>query len=125
LCQTAACLGIEITPQSMDDRFGPKSSELRLKVLASGVEKMITSDSVGIPLLQRFNGVYFQDSSTIMLPDELKEVWEGCGRSSPQNTSASVKPQVQPTMAYLDRSVGEITGYDYSALEISYKLINN
>jgi hypothetical protein len=68
LCQTAACLGIEITPQSMDDRFGQKSSELMLKLLESGVEKVITSEKVSIPLLQRFNGVYLQDSSTIMLP---------------------------------------------------------
>jgi len=40
LCQTAACLGIEITPQSMDDRFSQKSSEFMLKVLESGVEKV-------------------------------------------------------------------------------------
>jgi hypothetical protein len=52
----------------MDDRFGQKSSELMLKLLESGVEKVITSEKVSIPLLQRFNGVYLQDSSTIMLP---------------------------------------------------------
>jgi hypothetical protein len=60
---------------------------------------------VCIPLLQRFNGVYIQDSSTIMLPDELKEVWEGCGGSSPQNTSSSVKLQVQ-----LDLLSGTLVG---------------
>jgi len=100
LCQTAACLGIEITPQSMDDRFSQKSSELMLKVLESGVEKVIISDPVSIPLLKRFNGVYIQDSSTITLPDELKEVWEGCGGSSSQNTSSSVKLQVQLDLLY-------------------------
>lgn len=100
LCQTAATLGIEITPQSLDDRFGIKSSELMLKVLESSLEKVVTSDPVCIPLLQRFNGVYIQDSSTITLPDELKEVWEGCGGSSSQNTSSSVKLQVQLDLLY-------------------------
>jgi len=81
LCQTAACLGREITPQSLDDRFSLQSSELMIKLLESGVEKVITKDPVSIPLLQRFNGGYIQDSSTITLPDELKEnmerMWRG------------------------------------------------
>jgi hypothetical protein len=100
LCQTATILGIEITPQSLDDRFSQKGSELMLKLLETAVEKVITSEQVCIPLLQRFNGVYLQDSSTITLPDELKEVWEGCGGSSLQNTSSSVKLQVQLDLLY-------------------------
>jgi len=31
------------------------------------------------------------DTSTVVLPDELSGIWEGCGGSSPKNTSSSVK----------------------------------
>lgn len=55
---------------------------------------MIATEPVAIEILQRFNGVYLIDSSVIRLPDELAEVWVGCGSSSPLNTSSSVKLQV-------------------------------
>jgi len=45
--------------------------------------------------MERFNGVYIQDSSTITLPDELSDVWTGCGGSSSENTSSSVKIQIR------------------------------
>jgi len=104
-CQTAACLGIEITPQRLDDSLSLQASELMIKILESGVEKVITKDPVSIPLLQRFNGVDIQDRSTITLPDELKEIWKGGGGSSPQKTSSSVKRQVQ-----LDLRSGTLVG---------------
>jgi hypothetical protein len=37
------------------------------------------------------NGVHIQDSSTVVLPDELAVIWTGCGGSTSQSTSSSVK----------------------------------
>ncbi|MBC8230345.1 IS4 family transposase [bacterium] len=95
LAQTAATLGLSITPQALDKRFTPQASDCLKQVLESTVETLITVDSQTIPIMQRFNGVYIQDSSTITLPDELSAIWAGCGGSSPQNTSSSVKIQVR------------------------------
>jgi hypothetical protein len=95
LSQTAATLGLEITPQGLDKRFTPEASECLKQVLEASVETVITVDSQSLPILQRFNGVYLQDSSTITLPDELSALWLGCGGSSSDNTQSSVKIQVR------------------------------
>ncbi len=95
LAQTAATLGLSITPQGLDKRFTPEAADCLKEVLESSVETLITVDSPAIPIMQRFNGVYLQDSSTITLPDELSAIWTGCGGSSCQNTSSSVKIQVR------------------------------
>jgi len=95
LAQTAATLGLSITPQALDKRFTPEACDYLKEVLESSVETLITVDSQAIPIMQRFNGVYIQDSSTITLPDELSDVWTGCGGNSSQNTSSSVKIQVR------------------------------
>jgi hypothetical protein len=91
LAQTAATLGLSITPQALDKRFTPQAADCLKKVLESSVETLITVDSQAIPIMQRFNGVYIQDSSTITLPDELSAIWTGCGGSSSYNTQSSVK----------------------------------
>jgi len=95
LAQTAATIGLKITPQALDKRFTCEAADCLKEVLESSVETLITVDSQAIPIMQRFNGVYIQDSSTITLPDELSAVWTGCGGSSCKNTSSSVKIQVR------------------------------
>jgi hypothetical protein len=46
-------------------------------VLEEAVNMVIAADPVAIPVLQRFNGVYLQDASTIVLPDALGEIYPG------------------------------------------------
>src|SRR3972149_7502122 len=58
---------------------------------------MLAGNPVEIPLLARFNGVYLEDSSVISLPDELVEVWPGCGGS--QGESAALKIQVELSLS--------------------------
>lgn len=95
LSQTTAALGVKITPQALDKRFTSEASDCLRQVLESTVETVITVDAQALPIMQRFNGVYIQDSSTITLPDELSNLWAGCGGSSEKNTSSSVKIQVR------------------------------
>jgi hypothetical protein len=78
LCQTAALCGVDITPQGLDQRFTAAAAACLKRVLQAAVERVVTADPVAIPVLQRFNGVYLDDSSTIVLPDELATVWSGC-----------------------------------------------
>ena len=95
MAQTAGGLELNISPQALDKRFTRQAAECLKQVLESTVETLITIDSQAIPIMQRFNGVYIQDSSTIVLPNELSSVWTGCGGSSAENTSSSVKIQVR------------------------------
>lgn len=80
LTQTGVAIGLEISPQALDQRFTKEAADFMQEVLNETASQVITADPVAIPILQRFNGVYIQDSSTITLPDSLSQVWSGCGQ---------------------------------------------
>ncbi len=95
LAQTATALGTPITAQGLDQRFTPEAAACLKQVLDEAVQRVVTADAVAIPLLQRFNGVYVQDSTTITLPDALTALWPGCGGQTADGTAAALKIQVQ------------------------------
>lgn len=95
LAQTAATIGIEITPKAIEKRFTKEASFFLLAVLQNSVKQVIATDISAIPIFDRFNGVYLTDSSTITLPDSLADVWKGCGGSCEKNTQSGVKIQVR------------------------------
>jgi len=64
LTQTAATLGVSISPQGLDQRFTKQAASFLHQVLDEAVSTVISANPVAIPLLQRFNGVYIQDSSS-------------------------------------------------------------
>ena len=105
LTQSAATLGISISPQGLDKRFTPQASDCMKKVLETAVATVIADEPVAVPLLQRFNGIHIQDGSTTTLPDSLCTIWKGCGGSTAKNTSSSIKIQVR-----LDLNTGKLTG---------------
>jgi len=105
LCQTAATLDIDISPHGLNKRFTPEASDCLQKVLELAVSQVISDAPVVIPLLQRFNGVHIQDSSTVVLPDELAVIWAGCGGSTTKNTSSSLKLHLR-----LDLNTGKLAG---------------
>jgi hypothetical protein len=94
LAQKAAALGVEITPQGLDDRFSPEAAAFLEQLLNAAVTQVVSAEPVAIPLLGRFNGVILQDSSIIKLPDTLSEQWRGCGDSAGTHTAA-LKIQVR------------------------------
>jgi hypothetical protein len=87
LAQTAAVLGVQITPQGLDERFTPEAAQCLQQVLEAGLQQLVADEPVALPLLERFNGVYVQDSSTIPLPDELASICVAVagGRSKGRN----------------------------------------
>lgn len=103
--QTAASIGVSISPQGLDKRFTPDAANFLQKVLESAVATTIEAEPVAIPILQRFNGVFVQDCSVTTLPDCLALIWPGCGGSSPKNTSSSIKTQVR-----IDLNTGKLMG---------------
>ena len=94
LCQTGVAVGLAITPQGLEQRFTRAASDCLYQVLQAALRKTIRSEAVAIPVLQRFNGVYIEDSSSVTLPAELTTVWSGCGGSGAASTGA-VKLQVR------------------------------
>jgi hypothetical protein len=95
LSQSAARVGVEASPQAIDQRFTLATANLLQEVLSASMQHLIASDGVAIPLLQRFTGVRLQDSTTIVLPDALAELWRGCGGTRSEHTSAALKCGVQ------------------------------
>jgi hypothetical protein len=53
---------------------------------------VVAARPAAVPVLQRFNGVYLQDSTQLALPAELADVWPGNGG---KDSGAALKLQVQ------------------------------
>jgi hypothetical protein len=108
-CQTAAACGVAVQPQAFDERFGPqtgpKSAEYLRLSLANAVKQVIAEQPMAGTLLARFAAVAIQDSSTVVLPDCLEELWQGNGGNSDNNTRSAVKLQVR-----LDLLSGQLSG---------------
>lgn len=106
LAQMATRLGVEVSPQAIDQRFTTATADLLHHVLSASVQQVIGTDPVALPILQRFTSVRVHDSTTIGLPDALTSTWRGCGNHTSGGT-AGLKCGVQ-----LDLLTGAITGLD-------------
>jgi hypothetical protein len=91
LSQTAQTLGVEITPQAIEPRFTKEAAERLKTVLDASVSQVIAAEPQAVPILLRFNGVLIDDSSWIVLPDALAEIWRGCGGNTENNTQSALK----------------------------------
>jgi hypothetical protein len=95
LAQTAATLGVPISPQGLDQRFTKEAADFLRSVLKRAIHEKVEAEPVPLPLLSRFRGVYLLDASQVTLPRELAEVWRGNGRDIPKaGTEAAVKLSV-------------------------------
>lgn len=110
LTQTAADLGLSLSPQGLDQRFGPAATEVVGAVLAAAVQEVVTAAPVAAGLLARFPAVVVLDSTTVTLPDGLATVWAGCGGRVATGTQAALKLTVR-----LDLCTGRLDGPDPSA----------
>jgi hypothetical protein len=109
LSQTSAALGVPISAQALDQRLGERASTCLQAVLARAIETVVAAEPVAGSLLERFSGVYVQDSTTISLPSSLASVWAGCGNAS-SATTAAVKVHLR-----LDLCTGALDGPVMSA----------
>lgn len=106
LTQTAATLGLRISPQGLDQRMSEAGAACLLEVFDATAATVLAAEPVVIPLLCRFNGVYIQDSSLISLPASLAQIWRASGNQHIQaDASAGVKLSVR-----LNLSTGALSG---------------
>ncbi len=106
LAQMAHRLGVEVSPQAIEQRFTAQTAALLQAVLAASMQHMVRATPVAIPILQRFTSVLIHDSTTIPLPDALTTIWRGCGNDTTRGT-AGLKCGVQ-----LDLLTGALCGLD-------------
>jgi hypothetical protein len=91
-----ATLGVHVTNQALEQRFGPASVRLLKGVLGEGIKQVINYDEGDVPeLFSRFNGVYFQDGSIVTLPASLKDEYPGCGGKTPEAGVSSMRLEVR------------------------------
>lgn len=102
LAQTATSLGTPMSPQGVDQRFGPRAAAFLERMLHEAVLRVISTDPVAIPLLQRFSGVCLLDSTILTLPAVFASAWPGYCR---EGAEAGIKAQVRLNL--LD---GNLTG---------------
>ena len=99
LRHVAASLGVSVSSQAVEQRFGAESAALLQEVLQEAVGEVLSSEASAPELLRRFNGVYVQDGTSITLPAELRDEWRGCGGSTPDVGQSSMRVQVRLDLA--------------------------
>lgn len=99
LRHVAASLGVSVSSQAVEQRFGAESAGLLRELLHEAVGEVLCSEASAPELLSRFNGVYVQDGTIISLPPELKHEWRGCGGSTEEAGQSSLRVQVRLDLA--------------------------
>jgi DDE family transposase len=92
---TAAQLGVEVTQTAVEKRFA--AGQPLVDFLRTALQQALQEAVLGTPssanLLQRFTAVLVGDATTIGLPDELAELFPGCGGAA-GTSRAALKLQV-------------------------------
>ncbi len=99
LRHVAASLGVSVSSQAVEQRFGTESATLLREVLQEAVGEVLSSEARAPEVLSRFNGVYVQDGTIISLPAALRDEWRGCGGSTPEAGQSSLRVQVRLDLA--------------------------
>jgi hypothetical protein len=94
LAQMAAQCGAEVTPQAIDQRHTPALVNFLEQFFRGAAKEVVGSDKALAPILERFTAVTVLDSSTISLPDEMKDQFAGCGGSH-DSCAAAMKLQTE------------------------------
>jgi hypothetical protein len=88
LTQTAAALNVDITAAGLTQRFTPQAATFLQQVVAVALQRVLATEKLAIPVLEQFAGVYIEDSTVVVLPEELRDLWRGCGSASEQGQAA-------------------------------------
>jgi hypothetical protein len=95
LCGSALDAGVAISPQGLEQRFGPASAKLCQGVLEASVQVVLKNHPSSVPLLARFNGIYLRDSSVVSLPSELHAIWPGVGGTQGESTAVKLQARLE------------------------------
>jgi Transposase DDE domain len=79
LCATAADLGVDVAPQSLDERLNACAADCLRRVLAAALNRLVAAGPADAALLGRFAGVYALDATSWALPAALAALFPGTG----------------------------------------------
>jgi len=82
LQHVAASLGVPVSRQAVQQRFGPASALFMRQLLEAAVAQVIQSDGRVPELFSRFSGLYLQDGTEITLPPALAQQYPGSKKES-------------------------------------------
>ena len=96
LASMAATRQVQVTDTAIHKRFTQASCAHFLHAVLEEMTSVVVEASQEVPLelLRRFEAVMLEDSSSIALPNELAEQWQGCG-GAPGEGQAAVKLHVR------------------------------
>jgi hypothetical protein len=104
LAQTAAACGQPVRPQAIDQRFREPTANFFYHLLEAAVAEVVTAEPVAVDLVERFAGVWLEDSTVIRLPSGFGPLWPASGGRNGQS-KAALKLYVE-----LDLSSGRLVG---------------
>lgn len=110
LAQTAARLGVPVTPQAIRNRICPALAQALEQLFRQAVLQAAGAQGVLAPLCQRFSAVILIDSTTISLPASQRPLFPGCGGREDGHGAAALKLQTE-----LDLVTGAVTHIELEA----------
>jgi hypothetical protein len=81
LARMAVRCGVEVTTQAVEQRFTPVLADFLEALFRRASRLRVQADRALAPLVERFPAVLILDSTSVALPDELKDRFAGCGGS--------------------------------------------
>jgi hypothetical protein len=105
LAQTAASCGAPVQAQAIDGRLNDTAANCLGQVLDRTLRRVVSARPSDWGILQRFQGVLIQDSTTVTLPDACASAWPGCGGRTASGGQAAIKFQVR-----IDLKDGTLSG---------------
>jgi hypothetical protein len=84
LAQSFLDLGVEVTPQGIDERINAFSVAFLRKLFWQALERFKNKCPLPLSVLQQFSAINIVDSSTKSLPANMAEEYPGCGRKGAQ-----------------------------------------
>ena len=79
---------VSITASGLSQRFTKEAATFMQRVLERLAEVQMQVEAVDVPLLRRFSAVRVEDSSVVLLPQDLADIWHGCGGSTGMSEAA-------------------------------------
>jgi hypothetical protein len=77
--QVCAELGVEITPQGIDDRIQAPAVNLLSTLFQQSLQVFQAPSTLSNTVLRQFNGIHLLDSTQIALPAAMQPLFAGCG----------------------------------------------
>jgi hypothetical protein len=82
MTQVAQRREVEITASGWHQRFTPEAVTFLERLLERLTQVHLQAEAAPVALLKRFQAVIVEDSRSISFPEELVELWRGCGGSA-------------------------------------------